>query len=309
MVSRLTGRRIVVPVSPVEKNPDRVNLIACGDLGTAVALQLAARGARPLALRRNVEALPAALPALALDYSDPESLSQLAQHPADISVLTPTPPSRDVEGYRMGFLRPVENLLALWQDLPPQQLIYVSSTRVYGDAGGDWVDENSALLPTDGQGEVLVAAEQRLLESHHRVTVVRFSGIYGRSPSRLLERIQGGDIVSPEPPHFSNRIHREDCVGFLLHLLEMPERERIYLANDDLPALSYEVESWLAARLGVQAPRETVAPPTASRRCRNGRMRDTGYALLYPDYRAGYGAMLAAPEGTAGGSRGDAKAP
>ncbi len=289
----VAGRRIVVPVSPAEKNPVHVNLIACGDLGTAVALELAARGDRPLALRRNIAVLPDGLPTLALDYGDPASLAQLAEHPADISILTPTPPSRDVEGYRAGYLRPVENLLALWQDLPPQRLIYVSSTRVYGDADGDWVDEASPLAPADGQAEVLVAAEQRLLDSHHDVTVLRFSGIYGRSPSRLLARIQAGDIVTPEPPHYSNRIHRDDCVGFLLHLLDLERREPVYLASDDRPSLSYEVESWLAAQLGVTGPRETVAPPAGSRRCRNTLMRASGYALRHPDYRAGYGAMLA----------------
>ncbi len=288
------GRRIVVPVSPSEKNPVRVNLLACGDIGTAVALKLAARGDQPLALRRNVAALPPGLASLAVDYTDPASLAQLADHAADITLLTPTPPARDVDGYREGYLRPVENLLAQWDGLPPQQLIYVSSTRVYGDAGGAWVDENSALAPADGQAEMLVAAEQRLLESHHRVSVVRFSGIYGRSPSRLLQRIARGDIVRAEPPHYSNRIHRDDCVDFLLHLMALDTPERIYLASDDLPALSHDVESWLAQQLGVTDPRETVAPPGANRRCRNGLLGASGYRLRYPDYRAGYGSMLEA---------------
>ncbi len=288
------GRRIVVPVSSSEKNPVRANLLACGDIGTAVALKLVARGDEPLALRRNLAALPAGLAALSVDYTDAGSLSQLSQHPADITLLTPTPAARDVDGYREGYLRPVENLLAQWQALPPQQLIYVSSTRVYGDAGGDWVDEGTALAPADGQAEILVAAEQRLLESHHQVSIVRFSGIYGRSPSRLLQRIAGGEIVSAEPPHYSNRIHRDDCVGFLLHLMTLKQRERIYLASDDLPVLSHEFECWLAEQLGVANPRETGSPPGASRRCRNALLRASGYELRYPDYRAGYGAMLAA---------------
>ena len=98
---------------------------------------------------------------------------------------------------------------------------------------------------------------------------MRFSGIYGRSPSRLLERIARGDIVRPEPPHYSNRIHRDDCVGFLLHLLTLEER-CLYLASDDLPALSHEVESWLAEELGVDETRGRWLPlMAANRRCRN----------------------------------------
>ena len=116
----------------------QVHLLGCGDLGTGVAEVLKARQHAPLALRRNTSALPDWLPALALDYTDPASLAQLADLRADVTLLTPTPPGRDVDSYRLGYLAPVENLLSLWRDGPPRQLIYVSSTRVYGDAGGAW---------------------------------------------------------------------------------------------------------------------------------------------------------------------------
>lgn len=270
----------------------QVHLLGCGDLGTGVAEVLAARGDAPLALRRNTAALPGWLPSLALDYTDATSLAGLSERPADVTLLTPTPPGRDVDSYRLGYLAPVENLLESWRDGPPRQLIYVSSTRVYGDAGGNWVDEETGIEPADGQGEILAAAEQLLLDSPHRVSVVRFSGIYGRMPSRLLERIRRGNIVKREPEHFSNRIHRDDCLGFLLHLLDLAERERLYLASDDRPALQYEVESWLAAELGVQGPVESVEPMPGNRRCRNRRLRASGYELKYPDYRAGYSAMI-----------------
>lgn len=270
----------------------QVHLLGCGDLGTGVAAVLAGRGDAPLALRRNPAALPEWLPSLALDYTDAAALETLSRRAPDVTLLTPTPPGRDVDSYRLGYLAPVESLLAAWRDGPPRQLIYVSSTRVYGDAGGDWVDEETALRPADGQGEILAAAEQLLLDSHHRVCVVRFSGIYGRSPSRLLERIRQGNIVKPEPAHYSNRIHRDDCVGFLLHLLDSADRERLYLASDDCPALQYEVECWLAARLGVESPVETVQPMPGNRRCRNRLLRASGYELRYPDYRAGYSAMM-----------------
>ena len=282
----------------------QVHLLGCGDLGTAVGLALAARGDAPLALRRSPQHLPAELPAQALDYTDPQAVAALASNPADLTLLTPTPVARDVAGYRQGYLTPVENLLAAWSGGPPRSLIYVSSTRVYGDRLGDWVDEATPVAASDGQGQVLVEAEQRLLESHHDVSVVRFSGIYGRMPSRVLSRIQGGEIVRPEPVHYSNRIHRDDCVGFLLHLIDSEQREPVYLASDDAPAALHEVEYWLAQQLAVDQPQAVLAPPGASRRCRNDSLKRSGYKLLYPDYRAGYSAMMAstsmaAPRGKA----------
>jgi nucleoside-diphosphate-sugar epimerase len=279
-------------VSEGEKKSVNVLLIGCGDIGTEIARRLLARGDSPVALRRNVGLLPQGMPAQAVDYTDRRALSVLNSLPCDAAVFTPTPPGRDAEAYRLGYLAPVRNLLSLWQDSPPRTLFYVSSTRVYGDAGGDWVDESSPLNPGDAQAEVLCEAEALLLESHHDVTVVRFSGIYGREPSRLLQRIARGELVRPTPPHYSNRIHREDCIGFLLHLLDMPQREALYLASDGEPALSFEVERWLAGELGVVGARECVDPPAASRRCRTDRMQATAYRLRYPDFRAGYIAMM-----------------
>jgi nucleoside-diphosphate-sugar epimerase len=276
--------------------PSDVLLLGCGDIGTAIARHLLSVGRGALAIRRNTGALPPEIPSQSIDYTDVGALSVLAQHPAEMAILTPTPSGSDSDSYRRGYLEPVRNLLSVWQDAPPKTLFYVSSTRVYGDQSGGWVDEETPVNPADPQAEILCRAEELLLESHHRVAVIRFSGIYGRWPSRLIERIRRGDIVRRSPPHFSNRIHRSDCVGFLLHLLEPPTRGLgrlpLYLASDDEPALSSEVESWLARRLGVQQTRETVDPPAASRRCRNTRMKATGYRLQYQDFRAGYSAMI-----------------
>ncbi len=281
-----------------------VHLIGSGDLGTAVGLASMARGDSALALRRTPALSPAGLPTQALDYTDASAVAALACEPADMTLLTPTPAGRDEAGYRTGYLRPVENLLAAWSDGPPRSLLYVSSTRVYGDTGGDWVDESTPLHPADGPAEVLAEAERLLLESRHAVSVVRFSGIYGRLPSRLLERIRGGQIVSAEPLYYSNRIHRDDCVGFLLHLMSLAAREPVYLASDDHPTPLHEVESWLAKQLGVAEPAAVIAPPRTSRRCRNNGLKRSGYVLRYPDYRAGYSAMMAstsmaAPRGSA----------
>ena len=245
-----------------------------------------------LAVRRNTSALPPGLPSRAADYTDTGALRGLAAGTDDTLVLTPTPAGRDVEGYRRGYLAPVESLLSALEDGPPRRIIYVSSTRVYGDAGGAWVDEETTLRPADGQAEVLCEAESLLLASEHRASVVRFSGIYGRLPSRLLERVRRGEIVRSTPLHYSNRIHFSDCVGFLQHLVDHPSPERLYLASDNEPAPSHEVERWLAEQLGVRNVVESVEPPKASRRCRNARMVASGYTLAVPDYRAGYSAMI-----------------
>ncbi len=137
-------------------------------------------------------------------------------------------------------------------------------------------------------------------------TVVRFGGIYGIPGGRLLARVSRGELCPAEPVSYTNRIHREDCSGFIGHLLRMSAAGRkpapVYVGVDDAPAPRYEVESWLAQQLGVQATGERHEPTrhnrAGHRRCRNTALRASGYQLLYPDYRAGYGALIGQARGT-----------
>ena len=271
-------------------------LLGCGDLGTALGLRLLAAGQNVLAVRRGVHRLPAELPSLALDYSDPAGLEPLREADADRFLFTPTPASRDSAGYEQGFLRPVENLLSVLAGGPPRRILFTSSTRVYGEDDGGWVDESTPACPGDAQGDVILAAERLLLDSHHRVTVVRFAGIYGRLPSALLDRVERGEVCPPVPVLYSNRIHREDCIGFLEHLLCGVHRpEPLYLGVDDLPVPRHEVERWLAAEMGGHLPPGGVERRGASmrgKRCRNELLKESGYRLKYPDYRVGYREVL-----------------
>jgi hypothetical protein len=180
-----------------------------------------------------------------------------------------------------------------------------SSTRVFAEANGGWVDEGSALTQKDLWAQPIIAAEQQLLNSGHAASVVRFAGIYGLHGGRLLSRIRRGELCPPEPESFTNRIHRDDCAGLIAHLLQRAQSgeaiARMIIGVDDLSAPRYEVESWLATELGVanQSPEflGTVEEPTrhntaGHKRCRNTALRESGYQLLYPDYNRGYGAVL-----------------
>ena len=269
-------------------------LLGCGDLGTALGVQMHAAGCDVAAVRRHVDQLPSVFSTSSLDYSDPSQQSRLRELAVGRAVMTPVPASYDAAGYQRGYVDAVSNLLAAWQDLPSQQLLFVSSTRVYGDCEGGWVDEESPLELSGYAAAAIGAAEQLLLDSQHQVTLIRFAGIYGRLPSRLLERIARGEVNTDPESAYSNRIHRDDCVGFLAHLLSRDEPlADCYIGVDDRPCRLSEVETWLAGEMGIAALR---APPTSTRtgskRCSNQRLKDSGYQLTYPDYRSGYAEVL-----------------
>ncbi|MDX1735457.1 MAG: hypothetical protein R3228_13875 [Halioglobus sp.] len=285
-----------------------VLIVGCGDIGTRVGETLVGQGCRVVAVRRATDLLPAAFEAVAADYTEPGSLDFAADLQPDYVLAIFNPAGRSEAGYRRGFSGAMDNLLRGLDGHRPRHVLMSSSTRVFAERGGGWVDENSALTTDDAPALAIIDAEQALLRSGLPASVVRFAGIYGATGGRLLARIRRGELYPPEPLRYTNRIHRQDCSGFLLHLLGLARRgdtpAPVYIGVDNLPAPRHEVDAWLAAQLGVEpatAPAagdavEGARGPAGHRRCRNNALRESGYALRYPDYRAGYAALLESEE-------------
>ena len=307
----------------------RVLVAGCGDVGTALGLMLCERGCDVIGIRRSAEQLPAPLRPLSIDVTDRRALERMAPQ-ADVAVYTIAAGRRDEEAYRRAYVDGVAALLDVLEGRsdPPRRVFFVSSTSVYGECGGAWVDETTPVQPRGFSGECLVAGERRMLASPIPATVVRFGGIYGPGRGWLIERARAGACCVDDPPRFTNRIHRDDCAGGLAHLIARTwERGRpapdehamdarigtegaptsaedspigvgeVYVGVDDAPATECEVLEWLAARLDAPAPRrirgEEAASQDSGKRCSNARLRASGYRFRYPTYREGYAAVLA----------------
>ena len=274
----------------------RVLIAGCGDVGTALGLQLAAAGDEVHGLRRHPAQLPAAIRPLAGDLSRPDSLRGAAGA-WDAVVFLPTPGGRDETSYRRVF---VDGLAALLDRVSTPRLLYVSSTSVYGQDDGSWVDESAVTEPAGFSGEVLLAGEALARERVAGTTVIRFAGIYGPGRERLLRAASMGEPVQVEPLQWTNRIHRDDCAGLLAHVLGLAQPADCYLGVDDCPAPRHEVMLWLADQLGVPQPKLVrSAGGSANKRVSNQRIRATGFRCRWPDYRAGYADLLRHPDALA----------
>lgn len=275
-----------------------VLIVGCGDLGVRVAALLPSDRWRVTGLRRDISALPAGIEGLAADYTVPGALDFIERLAPDYVLAIFNPTQRSVEGYQAGFAAAMRGLLAGLGEHRPRHILACSSTRVLAEQQGGWVDEDSPLAVDEPLAAALIDMEQALLASGHSASVVRFAGIYGASGGRLVNRVARGELCSAEPVRYSNRIHREDCAGFLAHLLRMADGGQtprpVYIGVDNEPAPQYEVEQWLARELGVEAQAVVASQGNsrANKRCRNDLLRATGYRLRFPDYRSGYGAVL-----------------
>lgn len=265
-----------------------VLLVGCGDLGSAVGLRLAERGHDVLALRRNADRVPAPLHGLSVDLT--RETPALPDLRARLLVVALTARPRTEESYRStyveGMRRALDALAGAGQR--PERAVLVSSTAVHASrALPPLEDETTPARPTDGPGRVLLAAEELFIDRLPGGTVLRLSGLYGGSSTRLLDQVREGRI--DDPHRWTNRIHREDAAAAVVHLLTRPDPpERLYLGTDDEPAQLGAVAQFLADRLGAPAP--PVADPALGhgKRLSNARLRATGWEPTRRTYRAGY---------------------
>ena len=277
----------------------RVLIAGCGDVGTALGLLLCDRGDEVFGARRSAYRLPPPLRPVSLDVTDRGEAERTIPG-VDVMVYAVAAGRRDEGAYRRAYVDGVSVLLDVLEARTeaPRRVFFVSSTSVYGEVGGAWVDETTLIAPRGFAGESLAAGERRMLASPIPATVVRFAGIYGPGRGWMIERARAGASCTGDPPKFTNRIHRDDCAGVLAHLIAREEIEDAYIGVDDAPVEECEVLEWLAARLGAPAPRrirsvESGATPGSGKRCSNARLRATGYRFRYPTWREGYAAVLA----------------
>lgn len=276
--------------------PNSLLILGCGDIGVRVAGLLEGTGMAITGACRNPQSLPDTLNGIEVDYHNASSLECLEALAPDYLLLTLKPSGMSETGYRQGFPQTMARVLDGLGSHRPALVIMVSSTRVYAEASGGWVDETSRLSSSGYAAPAIVAAENLLMQSAHNSCIVRFAGIYGNPEGRLLERIGRGEVCAAEPVRYSNRIHRDDCAGFLVHLLGMDATALapVYTGVDDAPTPQYEVEQWLADQMGVEhrVPSAARRQTAGHKRCKNDRLRASGYNLLYPGYRSGYRAVL-----------------
>jgi nucleoside-diphosphate-sugar epimerase len=273
-------------------------IIGCGYLGRRVASLWLERCHRVFATTRRADALDVGgVQPVVFDVLSPATLDQL--------------PEVETVVYAVGWDRSsgatmrsvyVDGLANVLEHLPrPGKFIYISSSSVYGQNSGEWVDEEAATEPEEESGRIVLAAEQTLRSRLPEAVILRFAGIYG--PGRLLRQkaVEAGEPIAADGNRWLNLIQVDDGARAVLAAEERAVPGRTYSICDDQPVPRHVFYSALAKKLGVPEPRFVAPPPgtttheRGNRRLRNLRMRqELEVDLLYPDYRAGLDASVPA---------------
>ena len=188
---------------------------------------------------------------------------------------------------------------------------YLSTTGVYGDHGGGWVDEETPPKPGQPRSLSRLAAERAWqaigLEAGAAVDIFRLPGIYGPGRSAIDQVRAGTARRIDKPGQVFSRIHVEDIAGTVLMAITQAHAGAIYNVADDLPASTSDVVAFACELLGKPVPPVIPweqAEPTMSamarsfyartRRVRNDRIKnELGVVLRYPTYREGLRAIAA----------------
>jgi nucleoside-diphosphate-sugar epimerase len=289
----------------------RAVIVGCGYVGLELGRQLRAAGHEVTGVRRSdagLDAVAAAgLTPHRADATDPDSLGDLPD--AEWVVFAASSGGRGADAARTVYVEGLRNVIAAYEDRasPPDRLVYTSSTGVYGDHDGAFVDEETPLDPQTEKTRVLAAAERVAIDGAAEAgidgTVARFAGLYGPDRYRLDRYLAG-----PVTEGYLNMVHRDDAAGAVAFLLDADRaRGEVVLVVDDEPVDKWAFADWLAAECGVDAPpkrttEERLVDPElsaaarrrieTSKRCSNARLRDLGYEFAYPTYREGYRAAI-----------------
>lgn len=281
-------------------NPPRALIAGCGDIGGRLAARLLDEGWFVHGLRRDTRKLGAGVLPVAGDLQAASMPAEWPAQPLDYLVYCAAASTHDEAGYRAAYIEGLQHALDWLKQAgqSPRRILFVSSSSVYGQSTGEWVDETSPVEPTGFSGQLMLQAEQVAHASGLPATVVRLTGIYGPGRERFVSQVREGYRVTRQPPLYGNRIHADDAAGLLAFLLQADlagqPLQPCYIGVDDAPAALDEVVDWLRERLGVTRWSDTQSVRrTGSKRCSNARARALGWAPQYPSYREGYGQLLA----------------
>jgi nucleoside-diphosphate-sugar epimerase len=265
----------------------RILIIGCGYVGLPLGQALAGAGHEVHGIRRGAFAAEGITPH-AIDITRREALDSLTPD-FDWIINTVSSSRGDAEAHRAVFVDGTKNILD-WLGDSPARVLFTSSTSVYPQTSGDWVDETSPANPTTGTGPALREAEELFTAA----TVLRVAGIYGPERGFLFRQFLKGEAVLSDGERWLNMVHRDDVVGAILAAMDIGPG--IYNVADDEPVTQRDFFQWLARLFDRPMPPagETVSrkrTPT-NKRVRNAKLKAAGWRLRFPTFREGYEALL-----------------
>ncbi len=283
-----------------------VLIVGCGDIGERIAALCAKQNLPVFGLVRSEASVSrlkqAGITPMQAGLADAQSLTDLPTAGATIIYLAPPPSEGDTDPLIRCFLAAIPG-----QQLP-ERLVLLSTTAVYGDCQGEWIDETHPVNPQTARGQRRLDAEQAVREWSNKtgvaIVILRVGGIYG--PGRLpIARIEKGlPILKESESPFTNRIHQDDLAQVCVAAAERGRAGEIYNVSDGQPSTMSRYFKDIARVYDLSMPPEVsleeaqqvmsagmLSYLSESRRLDNSKMVEgLGVVLKYPILESGLSA-------------------
>lgn len=208
----------------------------------------------------------------------------------DVVYVLLSPKESSKEAYQLTYLNSVPAIVSALEGHPVRRIIVVSSTRVYGENKGEVVNDESPIHPQDRQGQILYEMERAYLKAFgERCVIVRPSGIYGTSVARL-QKMAYQNQHYPNL-HWSNRIHINDLIAFLIQLLHVEHPDSSYILTNNQPVYLHEILQWFQRQMYL--PELNVeSDQVTGKRLYATRMEKLAFQLKHQDCYQDYFALI-----------------
>ncbi len=275
----------------------KILIIGCGYVGLPLGQALASADHEVHGVRRTDFTAENITPHR-IDITTPNALDALPRN-FDWVINTVSSARGDAGVHRTVFVDGAKNLLD-WLGDSSARVLFTSSTSVYPQIDGDWVDETSTANSKGGTAQNLTQAEELFLNAPQAATVLRVAGIYGPQRGYLFRQFLTGEAVLTEGgARWINMIHRNDVVGAILAAMDLTPS--IYNVADDEPVTQRVFFEWLAKRLNKPMPPEGESVSrkrvATNKRVRNAKLKAAGWQLRFPTFRDGYENLIREEQG------------
>ncbi len=278
----------------------RTLIIGCGYVGEVLGQRLIALGHDVTGIRRssehNVRLARLGIRPINLDITLETEFKKKLDDKYDSIVLAASSSQGGKEAYKKVYGLGSKHVAQWLKTASAQSVVLISSTGVYGQTNGEWVSENDADTSQNITTNILLEAEQNILDAGPAVAILRSSGIYGPGRGHLFQQFMNGTAsIEGDGKRFLNMVHLDDLVESTILALEPVVQRGIYNITDDEPVTQLNFFKWLSDTTGRPMP-PFVPEPNPSirkRRITNKRVSNKlikktfGVSHNYPTFREG----------------------
>ena len=281
----------------LEKIIKKLLIIGCGKLGQGIGNNLSELPIEIVGIKRSLPKTPLIFKIITLDIFSDKFRENVNLINPDFLIYSVSSDEQTEKSYQKNYVEGLKITIdALRQLKHFQHLIFISSTRVYGQISDSLLSESTIPQPQDFGGRALLEAEKCLNKLPFKSSILRLSGIYGNGRHHMLG-VASDPTKWPQEDRWTNRIHEEDAISFISFLftqiLNNEEIENLYLVTDCQPVSLYEVLKWIRSELGLPPYKDSIPKNINGKKLVSAILPRLNFTFKHPNYKAGYAQMIA----------------